>query len=290
MNIRQLEIFNAVADCESMTQAASELFVSQPAISKAIRELEADLHLKLFDRIDNRLRLNADGVEFRIKARHLLADYQALADFGQDQAQRLPLRVGCSLTLAQASLPQAAQQFSQQYPTVQLRLFAENVAQIKSRLLHGDLDVAFVEGQVDRESFQATPLSSYVLTVVAKPGFVKVNELTCAQIQTVPWLLREKGSTLSDTLMMTLRSLDITVKPVLESVNTTVLVNAAIAGLGLTVLPRVLAQPYLQGGQLVALSLPQGMQMKTENFAITLKDLNHADVIDAMIRCFQNVL
>lgn len=86
MNIRQLEIFNAVADCESMTQAASELFVSQPAICKAIRELEADLQLKLFDRIDNRLRLNADGVAFRIKSWQVLADYQALADFGQNQA------------------------------------------------------------------------------------------------------------------------------------------------------------------------------------------------------------
>ena len=290
MNIRQLEIFNTVADCESMTQAASELFVSQPAISKAIRELEADIQLKLFDRIDNRLRLNADGVAFRIKARQLLADYQALADFGQDQAQRLPLRVGCSLTLAQASLPQAVQQFSQEYPTVQLRLFAENVAQIKSRLLHGDLDVAFVEGQVDRESFQAIPLSSYPLTVVAKSGFVQVNELTRTQLQTLPWLLREKGSTLSDTLMMTLKSLDIAIHPVLESVNTTVLVNAAIAGLGLTVLPMVLAQPYLQSGQLMALSLPQGMQMKTDNFAITLKDHNHAEIIDGMIRCFQDVI
>lgn len=290
MNIRQLEIFNAVADCESMTQAASELFVSQPAISKAIRELEADLHLKLFDRIDNRLRLNADGVAFRIKARQLLADYQALADFGQNQSQRLPLRVGCSLTLAQASLPQAVRQFSQQYPTVQLRLFAENVAQIKARLLHGDLDVAFVEGQVDRGSFQATPLSSYSLMVVAKPGFVRADELTRSQIQTLPWLLREKGSTLCDTLMMALRSLDITVNPFLESVNTTVLVNAAIAGLGLTVLPRVLARPYLQSGQLVALALPRGMQMRTDNFAITLKDHNHAEIIDAMIGCFRNIL
>lgn len=82
MNIRQLEIFTTVAATGSMTRAAQQLFLSQPAISKAIRELEQSIGVRLFDRIDNRLALNSAGRQFRIRVTQLLTEFNELAQYG----------------------------------------------------------------------------------------------------------------------------------------------------------------------------------------------------------------
>ena len=61
MNIRQLEIFLAVCETMSITETAKRLYLSQPAISKTIRELETDIEFLLFDRINGKLYLNEAG-------------------------------------------------------------------------------------------------------------------------------------------------------------------------------------------------------------------------------------
>lgn len=284
MNIRQLEIFVQVAAAGSVTQAADQLFISQPAVSKALRELETAIGTPLFDRIDNRLHLNPAGQAFCIRAKRLLAEYQALANFGREAAQALPLRVGTSLTLGQISLPAAITRFKAQYPHTPLTLYAENVQQIKDRLIRGDIDVAFIEGFASSRSFHAEPISDYPLLIVGRPGLIQ-GPLTVDQLAVVPFLLREKGSTLRDRFADAVHRLGADVVPILQSSSTAVLINAAVAGLGLTILPVPFAQPYVQAGTLAVYELP-GVAMKTVNYAITLRDAAVSPAQRAMVACF----
>ncbi|WP_125766749.1 LysR family transcriptional regulator [Lapidilactobacillus wuchangensis] len=287
MNIRQLEIFTTVAATGSMTKAAQQLFLSQPAISKTIRELEQSIGVSLFDRIDNRLSLNNAGRQFRIRATRLLTEFNELAQYGHsDQAQRIPLRLGTSLTIGQELLPTALKHFRQQHPQTPLTCYAENVQQIKNRLLSGEIDLALIEGYEASQSFQAEPLSQYELLIVAAPDFLPTTRLTKQQLLTVPFLLREPGSTLRDIFGMATRQLGVEVVPMLESVNTQVLIQAALAGLGVTILPTPLAQPYLQAGQLVRLILP-GQHLTTTNYVVTLKNSPLRELQQELVDCFK---
>ncbi|WP_225046850.1 LysR family transcriptional regulator [Lacticaseibacillus kribbianus] len=286
MNLRQLEIFTAVADLRSMTRAASRLYISQPAVSNAIRDLEASLGLQLFDRVDNRLRLNPAGVAFRARAERLLKDYAALADFGQTAVPRLPLRIGTSLTLGQVTLPAVMAAFTAAHPELRVRLYAENVAAIKRRLADGDIDVAFIEGSVVSQAYAATRLSTTELMLVAAPGRWPHGRLSARELGQAPLLLREPGSTLRDVFEATAHRLGQDVEPLMESTNTAVLLNAAVAGLGATVLPAPLARPALAEGLLVALALPRGLTMATQNYAVTLRGGNRGALIQELIDAF----
>lgn len=289
MNIRQLEIFTTVAATGSMTKAAQQLFLSQPAISKTIRELEQSIGVNLFDRIDNRLSLNNAGRQFRIRALRLLAEFNELAQYGDSaQAQRIPLRFGTSLTIGQELLPTALKNFRQRHPQTPLICYAENVQQIKNRLLNGEIDLALIEGYETSQSFQAEPLSVYELLLVAAPNLLATSQLTKQQLFTLPFLLREPGSTLRDVFVMATRQLGVEVAPMLESVNTEVLIQAAITGLGVTILPAPLAQPYLQAHQLVTLTLP-GQRLTTTNYVVTLKNSPLRELQQELVACFKAV-
>jgi DNA-binding transcriptional LysR family regulator len=286
MNIRQLEIFTAVAERESITRAAAHLYLTQPAVSKAIRELESDVGTKLFDRLDHRLRLNAAGRSFRIQAQRLMQDWTQLANFGTTQTQALPLRVGVSLTIGQNLLPQAITRFRQMHPQTPLKLFAENVTQIKQRLLRGDIELAFIEGAARGRSFSSTLISRYELQVVAAPDFACADQISAQELLELPLLLREPGSTLRDCLDDAIRPLDLETEPVLESVNTTVLIGAAQAGLGLTILPAPLIAEQLRAHALRVIMV-EGLTMQTNNYALALRAGASNVLQQDMIACFQ---
>ncbi|MCI1911963.1 MAG: LysR family transcriptional regulator [Schleiferilactobacillus harbinensis] len=285
MNIRQLEIFTAVAETGSITKTAEQMYLSQPAISKTIRELETDIGVPLFDRIDNRLHLNSAGRAFRIRATRLLTEFHELASFGRTQTQALPLRVGTSMTIGQISLPAAVTRFRQLYPDTPLKIYSENVQRIKARLLDGDVDVAFLEGFESSQSFTATPISEYPLLAVGAPQLAPTNQLTKKELLTVPFLLREKGSTLRDHFDEQMHQMEIDIEPMLQSTSTAVLINAAKAGLGLTIIPAPFAEPYLTEGTLQRYELP-GQEIRTINYAITLKGSAVSTVQQALVDCF----
>lgn len=284
MNIRQLEIFLAVCETISITEAARQLYLSQPAISKTIRELETNIGVLLFDRINGRLCLNEDGKAFRIKAEQLIRDFDALENFSQYSGEEIPLRIGTSITIAINSLPYAVNQFRAKYPKTPLKIYAENVQQIQRRLLNGEIDIAFVEGFESNQGFDAELLSEYSLLLVcsAHNKFAISEKINRDDLLKLPFLLREKGSTLRDRFDELTHKLQVDISPVLESINLEVLIRAAKAGMGITILPEPLAMPHLDDKTLTCLHI-ENNKMSTVNYAVTLKgkvkNKRHHDLI-----------
>ena len=107
MDLRQLRYFVAVADADSMAVAARRLHVSQPTLSRQIRELERDLGIQLFDRIGRRIVLRLDGREMLARSRRMLAEAESL----QERASALGggkggvLRVGGTPQFIEAAMP-----------------------------------------------------------------------------------------------------------------------------------------------------------------------------------------
>lgn len=145
MKISQLEYFCAVSQYHSITQAAQKLYVTQPAISNAIRELEKEFSVSLFTRSKNHLTLTNEGELFYQKANALLETIRQtssqLYDLGR---QILPVKVGIPPLLSTLFFPETLIAFHEQYPQIPVELFEYGSIRAASLVQEEQLDLAFV--------------------------------------------------------------------------------------------------------------------------------------------------
>lgn len=145
MKITQLEYFCAVSRYHSITQAAQKLYVTQPAISSAIRELEKEFSVNLFIRSKNHLTLTKEGEIFYRKASDLLLQInqtsQELHDLGREV---IPLRIGIPPLLSIIFFPDMLLEFRKKYPHIPIELFEYGSIRAASLVQEDVLDMALV--------------------------------------------------------------------------------------------------------------------------------------------------
>jgi DNA-binding transcriptional LysR family regulator len=152
MNINHLAIFHAVAEEGSLTRAAERLHVSQPAVSKQLRELEKSVGMALFHRLSKGVRLTEAGELLAGYARNLFA-IEAEAEHALGELRGLErgrLTVGSSTTIGMYLLPQVLAHFHRQFPRIELHLEIANAEQIRQRLTDNTLDLALSEASFPR--------------------------------------------------------------------------------------------------------------------------------------------
>lgn len=289
MNLRQLRLFLNVCETMSMTKTAQNLYLSQPAISKAIKELEQELDEILFDRINGRLFLTDEGRLFKIKASQVVQDFDSLRDFTTLDDDKLPLKIGVSLTIGRKTLGPALDLFKETYPETPLKIYAENINSIKQRLLNGEIDVAFTEGFESNQEFEREWLSAYEMLFVCGRASKWVGKMMSREdILEVPFLMREKGSSLRDAFDAYLYQNELEMSPVLESVNTEILVNAAENGLGVTLLSKPLADIAFKNHELAEIKL-EGFEGQSKNYCVMLKGKKQSRKLRKIIACFKEI-
>ena len=211
----RLRVFEAVARHLSFTKAAQELFVTQPAVTKHIHELEKHYGQRLLARRGNRVALTEAGRLLHAHAEAVAAADQHLAD--QLLALRNPdetagrLRLGASTTLCQYVLPGLLPAFQARYPQVQLTLLNANSERIAEALLRGELDLGFVEGRSKSHDLHYELLLPDELVAVrrATPAGPPPAPLPLAEALAGPLVLRERGSGTLEVLEFALRALKI---------------------------------------------------------------------------------
>ena len=211
----RLRVFQAVGRHLSFTKAAQELFVSQPAVTKHIHELEKQHGQRLLERRGARVALTEAGRLLLAHAEAVAASAQLLAD--QLGALRDPdeatgrLRLGASTTLSQYVLPGLLPAFQARYPRVQLTLLNANSERIADALLRGELDLGFVEGRTRSRDLHYELLLPDELVAVrrATPAGPPPAPLPLAEALAHPLVLRERGSGTLEVLEFALRELKI---------------------------------------------------------------------------------
>ena len=208
----RLRVFAAVARHLSFTKAGQELYISQPAVTKHIRELEAQYGQRLLTRSGNRVTLTDAGRLLHAHADDVATAQQQLDD--QLLALRDPdeatgrLRLGASTTLSQYVLPGLLPAFQARYPRVQLTLLNANSGRVAEALLSGELDLAFVEGRTKSRDLHYEPLLPDELVAVrrATPAGPPPAPLPLAEALAHPLVLRERGSGTLEILEFALRA------------------------------------------------------------------------------------
>ena len=171
MDIKPLRYFQAIADANSFTKAAEQLHVAQPAISMAIKKLEAELDLTLFHRHERQISLTDEGKKLLQHSRRIL---QAIDDARLEMEELKGLtkgevRVGIPSMLGSYYFPPILMAFRHRYPELDLSVIEGGTWQLQQMLERGELDLAIIVADVLPQELQArTFLREQMLVTVAK--------------------------------------------------------------------------------------------------------------------------
>ncbi|TBL80501.1 LysR family transcriptional regulator [Paenibacillus thalictri] len=272
MSLRHFEILRAVAETGNFTRAAEKLYITQSAVSHAIRELEEKAGTALFDRLSKSVQLTKSGRLLLEEIIPILASCEALDTRFRCLEKLAPLHIVSSITIAAFWLPKILKAFEQDLPDIPIHVDVVSAANAIDILRDGKADIALVEGAAPQGPYLCTPFASYPLYIVCAPDYpIAHKELTLQQFCSEKLLLREKGSAIRDTLDSALYLSGYTAQPTWTSVNSLALIEAAKAGLGIAILPDVLVNEPLSQGKLISLSI-QDLLLENELFAVHHRD------------------
>ncbi|HEY4697948.1 MAG TPA: LysR family transcriptional regulator [Gallionella sp.] len=195
--LRQLQVFEKVASRLNYSRAAEELFLSQPAVSMQIKQLEAHIGLPLFEQMGKKIFLTEAGRELFHYSRNItqqLAEMQALFEEMKGLGQgRLTLSV---VNTANYFTPQLLARFCRRYPGINVNLHVANRDAVLKQLADNSTDLAIMGQPPDAMDVSAESFLDNPLVVIAAPGhpLTKLKRVKFARLATETFLSREPGS------------------------------------------------------------------------------------------------
>ncbi|MBS1169938.1 MAG: lysR family transcriptional regulator [Burkholderiaceae bacterium] len=278
LNLHLLRIFFTVVEQQGFSRAAQMLSISQPATSKAVRELEHQLGLTLVERggSSKGIRLTENGMALFEHARGIFAlertaidDMQARIDLRQGR-----LAVGASFTVAGHWLPACVARFSHQFPAIDLRIQVGNTHSIGQALIDCEVDLALVEGELSDPRLMLTPWRNDELAIVAAADSELAGKpaIDAADLNREIWLLREPGSGTREVNDRLMQQHHIRPRQVLEFGSNEGIARAVAEGAGIAMLSVAVIRELLQIGELAALHYPPAMPLQRPLFLMQLRE------------------
>lgn len=252
MTIRHLKIFLAVADSGTMSQAARRLYITQPSVSQAVRELEEHYHTQLFERLGKKLYITEVGREFYSYAKQVVFQFDQLEEHMLwDLKERL--RIGATVTVGSSALPEIVREFRERYPSVDVFCYGGNTQTIEEKLLSMELDVGIIEGEVQSSDLVSIPMIDDYLVLVCgmEHPFMGNTKLFLSDLEGQEFVMREKGSGTRALFENYLRQHGVGVKVVFEesspsAILQTVQINRCLAVLSVSLIEKELREGRLK--------------------------------------------
>ncbi len=192
------EVFLAVAEHLSFSKAARALYISQPAVTRHIKQLESKLDVALFQRVGSRVYLTPAGKVAFNALKTIRQQYAGLSfALGElNDSFRGTLRIGASSTISQYVLPSALAAYNQRYPKIKVTVFNGNSFEMEQKLLSNDVDMSLVENHSGNSGLRYLNFMEDEIVPVARFGgaLVKTSPLKLADLLHLPLVLRERGS------------------------------------------------------------------------------------------------
>lgn len=282
MNIDNIKTFYKVAETKSFTQAARDLYLTQPAVSQQIQNLENALGVTLFDRGRRKVILTSEGeilFTYAQKIFGLLHELECAFE-NLNELQHGHVCIGATAIMGTYYLPQYIAMFHALHPGVKITLCIKN-SHLVAELVHQDaLDLAFGGSSAAHPGLSRHFLHRESLIVVcarSSPLLLRPQPLKAEDLIGESLILRETGTRVTNKVLAWFRERGIH-EPSLLTVNNMEATKALVrAGLGVTILPRHTAQDELDAGRLVQLQV-EDFRLHTDYFLLyaTGRKMNNA--------------
>lgn len=252
MNIRHLKIFITVADCGKMSTAAEKLFISQPSVSQAIREIEDYYGIRLFERLSKKLYITKNGEMLLKYARHIVESFDEMEMELKNTGQNICLRVGATVTVGTCILNPIIKKFENNESNISSKIVINNTNIIENMILKSELDVGIVEGVITNKDIVKIPIYRDKLVLVSGKchKFYKANSIKLQDLQGEDMIMREVGSGSRELFDSVIHRENIEINEKWNSTNTDSIKNAVMEGQGLGVLSTLMIQEEIKNGKL----------------------------------------
>ena len=273
MTIRHMRIFAEVYRTENITQAAGQLHMTQPAVSRAIQELEQYYGVQLFERMNRRLYVTEAARSFYGHATHILETFDLMERELKDWEELGRLRIGSSISIGSRMLPGLIAEFESMYPKIKVSVSISNSHAVQQAVVRNDLDLGLVEGSVTEEDLCAEAFQQDRMLLIMHPEhpLLKKEKIRLEDLQEYDLLLREPGSAGRDYLDHLFAVHEISVTPLWESTSTRALLHAVAAGIGISILPEMLVSEVIESGEVCSAPL-EGEPLIREHYLVRHKN------------------
>ena len=272
-NLSQYKIFYEVAKAGNISKAAKELYISQPAISKAIGKLEDSLGLSLFTRSSRGVQLTSEG---EILFEHAREAFEAL-ERGEQELRRIQefdighLRIGVSNTLCKYILLPYLKTFIDQYPHMKVTIESQSTVQTLNRLEQQKIDLGLVAEPSLRKDLSFIPVMDIQDIFVSTRAYLEnlyLREGSDTNIfETGNIMLLDENNMTRHHVDEYMAENAIFPHQILEVTTMDLLIEFAKIGLGVACVIRELVQKELDTGVLVEIPLQNSISRRTIGFA-----------------------
>jgi DNA-binding transcriptional LysR family regulator len=240
MNFKHLQTFVTICECGTVSRAAAQLRITQPALSRRIKDLQEELGLRLFDNLGRRLSLTSEGEEFLRHSRALLAQADAVLATGRalGRGRAGVLRIGAAPHTLAAFFPSFVNKYEKQNPGVQVRLFEGSAEKLLTMIEDGELHFAVTlalgHGHFARRLIPALRL---LALTAPRSRYGEYETIDVATLAGVPLLVMPPGYATRETFDAACRIAGVEGSVVFESVALGTLAAFAEAGHGIAIVP-----------------------------------------------------
>jgi len=242
MNFHQLRVFYEVAKARSFSGAAQKLYLTQPAVTWQVKNLEGFYELQFFERIGKKIRLTEEGkilfdfadqiLNLSRQAEDALSDLKGLS--------RGVLRIDTVFTFGDYYLSTVLEAFHRKYPQIAIQVNTGNTSQIiENTLLHKN-DVSFVAYDPENDKLVAREFISDLLVGIVSPGhrFARRKSIALNELNDQPLILRERGSSPRRIVDEILKQKGVSPAIIMESASTAAIKKMVESGMGMAILSR----------------------------------------------------
>ena len=208
MTIRELEIFVEVVKTRNMSDAANNLYISQPTVSHSITQIEKEFNVKLFERISKKLYITKTGRELYKYATQITSMYNDAVMFLQHQRNSLSLNIGASITIGSIFLTEVINKFDIEHSGIDTKIIIDNTEDIVAKVVDGSIDIGFVEGDVDRSDLIIEDFFEDELVLICDNNskFKNIDSISINDLTDEVFALADEGNGIRDFFINVLRS------------------------------------------------------------------------------------
>lgn len=259
LNIENLKMFCLVVDEGSISQAARLSFVSQPAVTRQINQLENFYGTLLFDRTGGKLKITEAGKILYPYAKTIVNDFNRSKEAVQQETGKYNanLQVGATFTIGEYLLPSLLGRFKKQKPDIKVTLTIKNTPSILEDLTNDVIDLALVEGIVENNDLTVEKFADDELILVCAPDHKWEKKIDLEELVNERMIWRESISGTRLIVENMLREYGVLEKidSYMEIGSTQAIKSAVEAGLGVSILPRLTVSRELEQGTLREVSM-----------------------------------
>lgn len=250
MTLHHLEIFVAVCREKTTYAAAKKLNLSQPAVSKAITELERYYQIQLFERMNRRLHLTPIGETMRDYAYQVLEAYARMETEISRSGMYRHVRIGASVSVGTRLLPPLLQKLTDRDEKITYEVTVDNTSKIEQMVEEYQVDLALVEGYVDNENLIMKNIAEDALVIAVRAGHPLLAEAKpeLSDLERYPFIAREGGSSTRNQLELYLQKQGVHLISNYSCSNIEAMKQALLYTDGISILPKMMIEQELRAG------------------------------------------